>query len=147
MKDIKRVLSDKLSKRPFDFYVAAILFFMGFFAIFSDSWPENFGNPAMQTIIVIISLYYVFAGAMIMISLGCQRKKFPILSLMGEMYGWLFVACGALATSFAYIGMLFSYIPNDWRLWAIMLGVWIGLFIASAVRFVDLFNVYRSLKK
>ena len=147
MNKIKGVLANHLRERPFDFYVAAILFLLGMFAIFSDSWPESFGNSIVQIIIVIVSLYYVIASVMIMVSLSCKRKNHPVLALMGEMYGWLFVACGSLATSIAYIGMLFSYIPNDWRIWGIMFAVWIGLFISSGIRFLDLFSVYRSFKK
>lgn len=147
MNKIKGVLANHLRQRPFDFYVAAILFLMGWYAVFSDAWPEYFGNTIMQAIIVIVSLYYIVAGAMIMLSLSCKRKQYPVLALMGEMYGWLFVACGSLATAIAYIGMLVSSLPADWRLWGIMLAVWIGLFLSSGVRFLDLFSVYRSLKK
>lgn len=147
MNQIKRVLANHLRQRPFDFYVAAVLFLMGLYSIFSDSWPESFNNPVMEAIVVIVSLYYIFAGAIIMLSLSCKRKSHPVLALMGEMYGWLFVACGSLATSIAYIGMLFSSLPDDWRVWTIMFAVWIGLFISSGVRFIDLFSVYRSLKR
>lgn len=147
MNQIRGVLANHLRQRPFDFYVAAMLFLMGLYAVFSDTWPESFGNGIMQALIVIVSLYYVFAGAILMLSLSCKRKNYPVLALMGEMYGWLFVSCGSLAISIAYIGMLFSSLPSDWRLWGILLAVWIGLFISSGVRFLDLFSVYRSLKK
>lgn len=146
MNQIKGVLANHLRQRPFDFYVAAMLTLMGLFSIFSDNWPESFSSPLVQTIIVIVSLYYVFAGIIIMLSLSCKRKKHPVLALMGEMYGWLFVACGSLATTIAYIGVLFSSLPDDWRLWGIMFAVWVGLFLSSGVRFLDLFSVYRSLK-
>lgn len=147
MDSIKGVLANHLRQRPFDFYVAAMLFLMGMYSIFSDSWPESFNSPVMETIIVVVSLYYIFAGSIIMSTLSCKRRKHPVIALMGEMYGWLFVACGSLATSIAYIGMLFSSLPVDWRLWSIMLAVWFGLFLSSGVRFLDLFSVYRSIKK
>ena len=147
MNQIKGVLANHLRQRPFDFYVAAMLFLMGFYAVVSDSWPESFNSTVMEAIIVIVSLYYIVAGAIIMLSLSCKRKKHPVLALMGEMYGWLFVSCGSLATAIAYVGMLVSSLPSDWRVWGIMLAVWIGLFLSSGVRFLDLFSVYRSLKK
>lgn len=147
MNQIKGVLANHLRQRPFDFYVASMLTLMGLFAIFSDSWPESFGNTIVQAMIVIVSLYYVVSGTIIMLSLSCKRKKHPVLALMGEMYGWLFVACGSLATAIAYLGALFSSLPEDWRVWAIMFAVWVGLFISSGVRFLDLFSVYRSLKR
>jgi hypothetical protein len=40
MENFKRVLRNKLRQRPFDFYVAVILFITGFYSIVSDTWPR-----------------------------------------------------------------------------------------------------------
>jgi amino acid transporter len=127
--------------------VAALLFLLGLYAIVSDSWPESFGAGIIETVIVIVSLYYTFAGAIIMLSLGCKRKKHPIFALMGEMYGWMFVACASLATVLVYIGSLISSRPDNWSIWLIMVSIWLGLAISSGVRFLDLFQFYRSIKR
>jgi MFS family permease len=146
MSNIKGVVRSHLRERPFDFYVAALLFLIGFYAVVSDSWPEELGNPVVSTIIYIVSLYYIVAGVVIMLSLGCNRKKHPVWALMSEMYGWMFVAAAALATVLTYCGSLVSGNVTNAPMALILLAVWLGLFISSTVRFADLFSVYRSLK-
>jgi len=147
MNKIKGVLRSKLRERPFDFYVAALLFAVGIYGIISDSWPESVGVEWANTIIVIISLYLMFAGLIIMLSLGCRRRKYPVLALMGEMYGWLFVSSASIAIMLTELGAIMTKSPTSWWEWGIMMGVWTGLLISSFVRFIDLFFVYRSLQK
>jgi hypothetical protein len=147
MSNIKGVVRSHLRERPFDFYVAALLFLVGFYAVVSDSWPESIGNALVSTIIYIVSLYYIVAGAVIMLSLGCNRRKHPVWALMGEMYGWMFVAAAALSTVLTYCGSLVSGNVSDAPMAVLLLAVWLGLFISSAIRFIDLFSVYRSLKR
>jgi hypothetical protein len=145
MNKIKGVLRNKLRERPFDFYVAALLFAVGIYGIISDSWPESVGVDWANTIIVIISLYLMFAGAVIMLSLGCQRKKYPVLSLIGEMYGWLFVCSASVAIMLTEVGALAMAKPTSWWEWGIMMGVWGGLLLSSFIRFIDLYIVYRRI--
>ena len=138
--------SRKVWMRPFDFYVALLLFCAGLYSIVNDSWPESVANDTTQTFIIIVSLYLMTAAAVIMLSLTCKRASRPVFSLMGEMYGWMFVAAASLATSLMYIGAILHDAPSSWWLWGILFTVWVGMTIASAIRSFDLFLVYRSLK-
>lgn len=138
--------SRKVWMRPFDFYVALLLFVAGLYSIVSDTWPETVGNGLTQTFIVIVSVYLMTAAAVIMLSLICKRASRPVFSLMGEMYGWMFVAAASLATSLMYVGAALHHEPSSWWLWGILFTVWVGMTIASAIRSFDLFLVYRSLK-
>ncbi len=138
--------SRKVWMRPFDFYVALLLFVAGLYSIVNDTWPESVGNGITQTFIIIVSLYLMTAAAVIMLSLTCKKASRPVFSLMGEMYGWMFVAAASLATSLMYIGAALYGDPTSWWLWGILLTVWVGMTIASAIRSFDLFLVYRSLK-
>jgi hypothetical protein len=147
MNNIKGVLRSKLRQRPFDFYVAILLFITGFYSIVSDSWPEDVDNSLIATIIVIISLYLMGASTIIMLSLSCQRQKYPVLALMGEMYGWMFVASASLATLMLYLGSLVGEEPSSWWGFVAMLVIWTGMLLASLVRFFDLLIIYRGLKK
>lgn len=147
MNNIKGVLRNKLRQRPFDFYVAVLLFITGFYSIISDSWPENVDNKLVSTIIVIISLYLMGASVIIMLSLSCHRQKYPILALMSEMYGWMFVASASLATLMLYFGSVISETPASWWSFAAIVVIWGGMLLASSVRFFDLLIIYRSLKK
>lgn len=147
MNNIKGVLRNKLRQRPFDFYVAVLLFITGLYSIIDDSWPENVENHLVSTLIVIISLYLMGASVIIMLSLSCHRQKYPVLALMGEMYGWMFVASASLATTILYLGSLIGDTPSSWWGFSAMMVIWVGMFIASSVRFFDLLIIYRSLKK
>lgn len=147
MNKVKGVFRSKLRDRPFDFYVAVLLFITGVYSIISDSWPESVGNDLISTLIVITSLYLMGASSIIMISLSCKRQKYPVLSLMGEMYGWMFVASASLATLLMYIGSLIGNAPHSWWSFSAMIVIWGGMLLASAVRFFDLLLIYRSLKK
>lgn len=138
--------SRKVWMRPFDFYVALLLFFAGFYSIVNDTWPESVGNRITQTFIIIVSLYLMTAAAVIMASLLCKKASRPVFSLMGEMYGWMFVAAASLATSLMYLGAVLHDAPSSWWLWGILFTVWVGMTIASSIRSFDLFLVYRSLK-
>ena len=139
--------SRKVWMRPFDFYVALLLFCAGLYSIINDTWPESVGNELTQTFIVIVSVYLMTAAAVIMLSLTCKRASRPVFSLMVEMYGWMFVAAASLATSLMYISAVLHDAPSSWWLWGILFTVWVGMTIASSIRSFDLFLVYRSLKK
>jgi hypothetical protein len=139
--------SRKVWMRPFDFYVAFLLFVAGLYSLVSDTWPEDIGNPVTETFIVIVSLYMMTAAAVIMASLLCKKASRPVFSLMGEMYGWMFVAAASLATSLMYIGAVLHDAPSSWWLWSILFTMWVGMTIASAIRSFDLIIVYRSLQK
>ena len=146
MESIKGVLRNHLRERPFDFYVAFLLFGVGTYTIVNDNWPESIQSTFVQTAIAAISIYLVAASAIIMFSITCRRKKWPVLSLIGEMYGWLFVSAASIATVLLYIGVVLGDAPSSWTSWIVMISIWFGLFIASGLRFLDLFNVYRSIK-
>jgi hypothetical protein len=137
----------RIWERPFDFYAASLLFFSGIVSILNDNWPESLEGGMAQTFIVIVSIYLMFAGAIVMSSLLCKRQKRPVFSLMGEMYGWLFVAAGSMATSIIYLWGILHGSHNDWGLWISLFIIWFGMTAASSIRFFDLFLVYRSLKK
>jgi hypothetical protein len=138
--------SRRVWKRPFDFYAALLLFVAGLYSIVNDTWPESIESSLTQTFIIIVSLYLMTAAAVIMSTLLCKKASKPVFSLIGEMYGWMFVAAGSLATSLMYLGSALYGDPNSWWIWGILFIVWVGMTIASSIRSFDLFLVYRSLK-
>lgn len=147
MDKFKGVLREKLRERPFDFYVALLIFFAGLLTFVSDAWPENIHRPLAVVIISIISIYYIVASLVVMVSLSMRKKKYPVFSLMGEMYGWMFISAAAFATVILYFGFLLNGAPQSWWLWGMLASIWFGLAVASGVRFLDLFSVYRRLKR
>lgn len=140
------MLRNHLRERPFDFYVAFLLFGVGAYTIVNDHWPESINSPFVQTAIAAISIYLIASSAIIMFSLFCRGKKWPVLSIMGEMYGWLFVAAASIATVLLYISAILNGALPDWSSWIVITSIWFGLFIASGLRFLDIFNIYRSIK-
>lgn len=144
--NLRGVFQNHLRDRPFDFYVAFVLFLLGVWAFVDDTWPETRAEGGMLFMMIIISIYLMVSSGFIMASLMCKRKKHPILSLMGEMYGWFFIASAATATFLVYLVSLYYGVSNV-TVWAIWFLIWVGLAIASGVRGLDLFLFYRSLKK
>ena len=142
---LRKSLSTHLRDRPFDFYVAFVLFMLGLWAFVDPTWPERYTEGGMYFMMMFIMVYLMIAAGFIMSSLLCKRKKHPVLALMGEMYGWFFIAAAALATSVIYLVSL-AHGVQSFPIWAVWFVIWVGLFLASIIRGIDLFYFYRSLK-
>ena len=110
------MLKGKLRKNPFDFYVAFVLFIFGAWGIVDPNWPEKYLSGVLLTIVTII----------------------------GEMYGWLFISAAALAISIIYGISFYDSLDSLWLLgvWTI---TWAGMAVAAGLRSLDLFIFYRSL--
>lgn len=145
MNNIKGALRNHLRERPFDFYVAFVLFMLGVWGFVDPTWPEEYVSGEMLILMAIISVYLMVSSGFIMASLLCKRQRHPVLALMGEMYGWFFIAAAALATSIIYLVALYHGV-QDFFIWAIWFLIWGGMAIASSVRAFDLLYFYRSLK-
>ena len=145
MNSIKRVFRNHLRERPFDFYVAFVLFLLGVWGFVDPVWPEPYVNGDMLLIMNIVSIYLMISSGFIIASLLCKRQRHPVLALMGEMYGWFFIASAALATSMVYLVALYQGV-SSLSVWLVWFLIWIGLAISSGVRGFDLFYFYRSLK-
>ena len=145
MNTIKRVFRNHLRERPFDFYVAFVLFLLGVWGFIDPTWPESYADGGMLIIMTVISVYLMISSGFIMASLLCKRQKHPVLALMGEMYGWFFIAAAALATSLVYLVSFYHGVESV-AIWFIWFLIWVGLAVASAVRGIDLLIFYRSLK-
>jgi hypothetical protein len=145
MNTIKRVFRNHLRERPFDFYVAFVLFLLGVWGFVDPTWPESYVDGGMLILMTIISVYFMISAGFIMASLLCKRQRHPVLALMGEMYGWFFISAAAVATSIVYL-VAFYHGVESFSVWAIWFLIWMGLAISAAVRGFDLFYFYRSLK-
>ena len=146
MNGIKSTLRSKLRERPFDFYVAFVLFIFGVWGIVDSHWPEAYVTGVLLTVVTIIDIYLIISSLFIILSLSCKRQCHPILALMGEMYGWLFISAAALAISIIYGISFYDQVDNLWLLgvWTV---IWAGMALAAAIRAFDLFYFYRSLNK
>ena len=138
------MLKGKLRKNPFDFYVAFVLFIFGAWGIVDPNWPEKYLSGVLLTIVTIIDIYLIVSSLLILMSLSCKRQSHPILALMGEMYGWLFISAAALAISIIYGISFYDSLDSLWLLgvWTI---TWAGMAVAAGLRSLDLFIFYRSL--
>lgn len=143
---VEGVFRNKLRERPFDFYVAFVLFLLGLYGIIDDGFPESSAGGEYLWLMHLICTYFMIASAVIILSLTCHRKKHPVLALMGEMYGWAFIAAAALATALSYLSVFFTGGAQNWFSWFIWLMIWVGMAIASLFRSLDLYKFYRSLK-
>jgi hypothetical protein len=144
MNVVEGVFRNKVRERPFDFYVAFVLFMLGLYGIVDDGFPES-AVGGYTWLMHLISAYFMISAAAIMWSLTCHRIKYPVASLMAEMYGWFFITAAATATALSYLSVFFVGGADNWLSWIIWLSIWVGMAIASMFRFTDLFIFYRRL--
>lgn len=139
-----------IKARPLDFFVAFVVFFLGFYAFLDPSWPERY-DGLIYWVLLIEDIYLTVAGVVIMGSLILKEiftiRNNPsifLCSIIFETFAWLFVASAA-----AVIALTTPWIPPSafagdegpllW-IWGVL---WGALAAASAVRYWDL----RSLAK
>jgi hypothetical protein len=140
-----------LRARPLDFYVAFLVFFIGFSGIIDPTWPERFDHTPAYWLVWAEGIYLMAASIIIMISLLIREKKkcrvkLLVTSIIGEMFGWLFVSSASwviVLTSWYVPPSLMVEANNPISFWAWVL-VWIGLGVASFMRYMDLKHYYRS---
>lgn len=144
MNIVQGVLRNKLRERPFDFYVAFVLFLLGLYGIVDDGFPES-SVGGYTWLMHLICAYFMTSAAAIMWSLTCNRVKNPVWSLMSEMYGWFFIAAAAIATALSYFSVFFTGGAENWISWFIWLVIWVGMAVAAIFRSLDLFIFYRRL--
>lgn len=132
-----------LRERPFDFYVAFLIFLAGCYALFSQTWPESFHEQSTTILIHIVSIYMVTAALIVMASLLCNRSKRPIFSIMAEMWGWLAISAASTATFLMYSFMLATNEVQDLGVASVLDLVWLGMALASGFRSLDIYLAIR----
>lgn len=144
MQEIKGVFRNKLRERPFDFYVAFLIFIAGMYSIFNASWPESLHQDSTIIMINIVSAYMSIASLIVMISLLCNRSKRPVFSIMAEMWGWLAISAAATATFLMYTFMIATNGINDLAISSILDFIWLGLSLAAGFRSLDIYLIIRK---
>lgn len=140
-----------LRARTLDFYVAFLVLFLGLSGLLDPTWPERFEGTPIYWIILIEDIYLIAASIVIMLALLIREKKncrYKVLvpSIIGEMFGWLFVSAAAwvIVLSSWWIPPSAIAHPDDpISIWSWVL-VWAGLGISSFLRYLDLRHYYRS---
>lgn len=145
MNEIKGVFRN-VRERPFDFYVAFVIFLAGGYSLISDSWPEEFHNAPTQVLINIVSGYMVLASLVIMSALLCNRRKRPVYAVMAEMWGWLAVSAASASTFLMYEFMIITKGAGDYGVVAVLSLIWLGMALASFFRFFDIYLITRKVR-
>lgn len=144
MKEVKGVFRNKLRERPFDFYVAFLIFIAGMYSIFNSTWPESFHHESTIIMINVVSAYMSTASLIVMISLLCNRSKRPVFSIMAEMWGWLAISAAATATFLMYSFMIATNGINNLTISSILDFIWLGLALAAGFRSLDIYLIIRK---
>lgn len=143
MFSVKGAFRNNLRDRPFDFYVAFLIFLAGCYALLSTTWPESVHNNSTSILIHIVSAYMVLSSLIVITSLLCNRSKRPIFSIMAEMWGWLAISAASSATFLMYSFMLATKDVADLGLAAALDLVWLGMALASGFRSLDIYLAIR----
>ena len=142
-----------IKSRPFDFYVAFLVFFSGFWAVIDPMWPEEYKeNQMLYWILLIEDVYMMVAGLTVMLSLIAlqtmiykKRPRLMVSALVGDMFGWLFTATAATMITLSTPWFPPSAVAGDagTMLW-VWAGVWGGLAIGAWWRWWDLHKLGRG---
>ena len=62
MNKIKGALRNHLRERPFDFYVAFVLFFLGVWGFVDPNWLEAYTDGGLLVLMTIISVYLMISS-------------------------------------------------------------------------------------
>lgn len=135
-----------IKARPLDFFVAFLVFFIGFYNFLDPNWPEKFGGSPLYWIILIEDIYLVIASVFIMTALTVmqipffkRRPKQIAHALVWEMFGWLFIATASfvIAISTPWVPPSVFAGESGPLLW-IWAALWLGLALSAAVRYWDI---------
>jgi hypothetical protein len=126
---------EKLRDRPFDFYVAVLVIFMGSYSFFDPDFPESLPTP-MKWLIIVEDIYLVGSGLALIAALLMKHYNRRIVNAFEiEMFAWAFVSAAA-----AVIALTSPWVPPTafevdgsslllaWDM------LWVGLSIAAASR-------------
>lgn len=144
-----------IKSRPLDFYVAFLVFFMGFYSVLDPTWPERYSNdPLTYWILLVEDIYLMVAGAVIMLSLIAMqtmyfrhRPRIIVSALVSEMFGWLFIACAS-----AVVAISTPWIPpsafagTEGPLLWIWAALWVGMALSAGMRYWDIRSLTRGKK-
>lgn len=144
MNSIKGAVRKHLRDRPFDFYVAFMIFLAGTYSILSPDWPESVHSASTSLLIYIVSIYMMIASAIVMSSLLCNRQKRPVFALLAEMWGWLAISASSTAAFLMYTYMIVSQNADNLAVSTVLDFVWLGLALASGLRSLDIYLITKG---
>lgn len=130
-------------KRPFDLYVALLVFLLGLYGLIDPNWPPLESAPLLAMILTIEDIYLVSAGVVIMASIIFGRFN-PVRAVISEMFGWLFVSSAAwvitLTSWWIPPAIFVPPYPVDDHGWvlAIWIVIWFGLAVSSLLKYLDI---------
>ena len=138
--------------RPLDFYVAFLVFFFGIYGFFDPDWPERF-EGWKYWVLMIEDIYLIISSIAIMTALLVKQfsrgnciKKILIPSLIGEMFGWLFISAASwviVLTAWVLPPSAIDLNGQESVVWTLL---WLALAICAGMRYIDLRLLYRGHK-
>lgn len=133
-----------LRKRPFDVFVSLFLVGAGVYQIVDPAFPEMQQQVVNSLILTIISLYMIAAGLVITWCI-IHRCKNIVMNMYIEMYAWLFMWAAVLAIAIFDIYVGLAQPIHNYALYYGVLSFWILLSAATAIRWIDLRQVLRTI--
>lgn len=146
MQDIRRAFHQRLRERPFDFYTAFVIFIAGAYALFSPDWPEKTSIPQINVLVNLVSIYMMVASIIVMSALLCNRKTKPAYAIFGEMWGWFAICAASFAVFLMYVARVVSNGSDNLFAAIVLILVWLGMCLASALRSLDIYIIIRNVK-
>ena len=134
----------KLRERPFDAFSAVLLAILGLYQLLDPNWPEEVAQSINGVLIVIISLYLMFAGIVIVAAMSADYRKTPVFCFFGQMYGWAFMAAATAAIEMITIYNAMQLPIGFYPLLILWVTSWFLITVSAVARSVSLWRRYRK---
>ena len=145
MKSIWGRIPVKIRERPFDAFSASLLLLLGLYQLLDPNWPEEVTQSINGPLIVIISLYLMFAGIVILTSMSLDYRKHPVYSFFGQMYGWAFMAAATMCIELITIYNAMQLTIGFYPLLIIWTSAWLFITFAAVSRSLSLWLRYKRI--
>ena len=123
---------NRFFKRALDFWTCLFIFILGLYGVFYA--PEHLKNATsgLTIFVDIIAIYYIISSLVILATIVLDPVEHPNFVRMGQLFGWLFIACAAASTLILYAASLFTVgppqFPYEFFIWVI---IWASLLTLS----------------
>lgn len=134
-----------LRRYPFEIFAAFLVFCLGVYGLVNPLWPPFDSEPWEIFVMNAEIAYFIVSGGAVM-STFFTRNKWPIESIVIQMFGWLFIGfAGIIALIIRIFIPQSELIDSPSLLGSIFTTiVWFALIGASFTKYVDIRMWYKK---
>lgn len=140
------MIPSQIRERPFDFYLAVVLLIVSCMNIrSSENLPLYITKYLPSLLVDIISMYFIFACLILLISMILSNKNFPHFCFFAEMWSWAAITAASLSAFVVYIHILIIGNVQEFNYWFWGMLMYFLLSFSSFIRSLGMWLIYKKL--